>query len=119
MDNVAAALAKKDVEEAKRLLAEIHREKALLLGDYYLGVDVVGEVAKLHALHIALISLLYGEVEAGGVTGLDLSLAASFSRAYANCGRVEPPAALDELADFYKRVVEELNKLINSICSRS
>lgn len=119
MDIVAKVLAEKDVEEAKRLLSEIHKEKAFLLSDYYLGADVLGEAAGLHALHIALISLIYGEVEAGGVTGLDLSLAASFSRAYANCGRVELPAVPDELAGFYKQVVEGLNELVSRLCSRS
>ena len=120
MDNkIVEALAKRDLEEARRLLAEVHREKTFLLADYYLGRDVMGEAARLHALHIALISLIYSEVKAGGLTGLDLALASSFAEARARCGRVEAPRAPGELADFYDRVAEELNKLLERLCSRS
>lgn len=124
MDNklreaVLEALARRDVEAARRLLADVHREKAYLLDDHYLGRDVADGAARLHALHIALISLLYGEAEAGGVTGADLALASSFARARATCGPVEPPTAPEGLADLYRAAARELSRLVEELCSRS
>ncbi|MGC8974422.1 MAG: hypothetical protein ACP5KY_09545 [Thermoproteus sp.] len=124
MDNklraaVLDALARGDAEEARRLLAEVHREKTYVLGDHYLGRDAAGEAARLHALHIALLSLLYGRVEAGGITGADLALASAFAKARADCGPVEPPQAPEGLADLYRLVAEELARLARELCSRS
>ncbi|MEL9990439.1 MAG: hypothetical protein QXP98_01185 [Thermoproteus sp.] len=116
---VVEVLAAKDVARAKALLKRIHDEKTFVLADYYIGGDVLDEAARLHALHIALLSM-FVKGSAGGVTGIDLLLAGAFSEALAGCRDVEPPRGLQgDLAKFYSTAVEALNGLLRRLCSKS
>ncbi|MBP1449700.1 MAG: hypothetical protein JZD41_06815 [Thermoproteus sp.] len=117
---ILAALAAGDAARAKALLAEIHRAKAFHIGDYYVGIEGALEaVARLHAYHIALAALAAPPAGEGGVTGRDSELATKFSRALSACSRIAPPEGGGELDEFYRKVTNELNSLVESLCSRS
>lgn len=108
-----------DTERARELLGKIHREKTFILADYYLGADVMRDVARYHAVHIAIMSLFPQSKSGGGLTGLDLSLSSAFAQALSTCGRLESGVdAPPELASFFKEVADSLNELVRIICLR-
>lgn len=106
---VVEILRKRDVERAVGMLREIHRQKT-----YALARSALGESAKLHAHHIALLSIAMPEVEVveDSITGVDYRLAKLFRESVEKC--VGLPADGD---DFYSSVVRELNSLVDFLCS--
>lgn len=107
-------LRRRDPSLAQSALAEVHRQKAFSLADAEYSREELERAAKLHAHHIALMSLVLPkvEVDSESVTGLDYRLAKAFQEAWESCADI--PLFGD---DFYRIVVEELNRLSRSLCS--
>lgn len=117
---VVGALARRDQAAARALLSEVHRHKAFYLSDYYYGLkSALADAAKLHAYHIALMSLL-GLGEPGpSITGIDAELAKEFSRALSTCSEIAARQYGEGLGEFFAEVVKELNSLSKELCSRN
>jgi len=107
-------LKKGNVDDVKRALAEVHKQKAFSLADAEYIKEELKNAAKYHAYHIALISRIMPEVDVDpeSVTGLDYRLAKAFREGVEKC--VELPPVED---NFFAVVVEELNRIIRSLCS--
>ncbi|MFB6490476.1 MAG: hypothetical protein TU35_004360 [Thermoproteus sp. AZ2] len=117
---VLDALARRDQAAARALLSEVHRQKAFHLSDYYYGLkDALADAARLHAYHIALMSVI-GLGEPGpGVTGIDAELAKALSQSLATCSEISGRQYGEGLGEFFAEVVKELNSLVRELCSRS
>jgi hypothetical protein len=111
--DVVAVLRRGDPEEVRRALAEVHRQKTFSLADSEYVAEELGNAAKYHAYHIALISRLMPDIETDpeSITGLDYRLAKAFREGVEKCGEVPP---VDD--KFFRLVVEELNRLIKALC---
>lgn len=106
------ALRMRDLEKARALLADVHREKAFAMADAEIGKEV--DIALYHAYHLALLSLIYrgeAEVESDSVTGLDYLIARRFAQALDSCGRVE-----GQFDEFFSQVASHLNRLLAALC---
>jgi hypothetical protein len=112
--DVLEVLRRRDPSLARSALAEVHRQKAFSLADAEYSKEELERAARLHAHHIALMSIILPEVEVDpeSVTGIDYGLAKAFREAWERCADIPPP--VDE---FYRVVVEELNRLSRSLCS--
>lgn len=113
--DIVEVLKRKNPEEVRRALVEVHRAKAFSLADAEYVAEELEKAARLHAYHIALMSLIAPEVEVDpdSVTGLDYRLARSFQEGLAKCA--ELPGVVED--GFYRVVLEELNRIIRSVCS--
>ncbi|MGK0548819.1 MAG: hypothetical protein ABWU84_04185 [Pyrobaculum sp.] len=114
--DILEILKTRDEARIKEALAEVHKQKAFSLADSEFVKEEWENAARLHAHHIALISyILPPNVEADpeSITGKDYRLAVAFQVALKTCSEIPPPPG-DE---FYKLVVEELNRLARSLCS--
>ncbi|HII47127.1 hypothetical protein [Pyrobaculum aerophilum] len=107
-------LKRRDIARVKDALAEVHREKAFSLADSEYIKEERERAARLHARHIALISLILPEVEVDpeSITGLDYHLARAFRASVDKCTELSLPAD-----DFYRYVVDELNRIVRSLCN--
>lgn len=104
-----------DVELVRAALAEVHKLKAFSLADSEFLKEEWGNAARLHAHHIALMSRVLSDVEVDpeSITGRDYVLAKAFREAETKCATL----SVDVEDEFYRVVVEELNRLVRLLCS--
>ncbi len=113
--DVVTILRRGDLEEVRRALAEVHRQKTFSLADSEYVAEEVENAARYHAYHIALISKIMPDVEVDpeSVTGLDYRLARAFREGVEKCNEIPPVED-----KFFKLVVEELNNIIRALCGQ-
>lgn len=111
--DIVEILRKRDINEIKNALIEVHRQKAFSLADSEYLSDERKNAARYHAYHLALISQILPDVETDveSITGLDYRLAKAFREGIERCNEI--PHVEEE---FYKIVVNELNRIIRTLC---
>jgi len=115
VEEVADVIRKRDYSRALELLREIHREKAFSMAEAEYGEFDVDKMAKYHAVHIALMSVVYDQefdVDGESLTGIDYILSRAFTNSLKECREINI-----NINNFYNNVISYLNKLLRDLCT--